>query len=64
MTELEYKALRSSTISDLNLMLKKLTKKGWKPVGDIEVFGGQYVQPIKISMNLDITEEITQEIIN
>ncbi len=62
MAELEYKVLRSSSISELNLMLDELTNKGWKPVGNIEVFDDEFVQPIRILISLDVTEEITEEI--
>lgn len=62
MQERDYKVLRCSSLSELNLLLNEYIIVGWKPIGDTEVFNGEFVQPIQINFNLDITEEITQEI--
>jgi len=63
MSERDFKVLRCSSMSELNLLLQKYSIDGWKPIGGTEVFEGKFVQPIKITFDLDDTEEITQEVI-
>ena len=63
MSERDFKVLRCSSMLELNLLLQEYKIDGWKPIGGTEVFEGEFVQPIKITFDLDDTEEITQEVI-
>ena len=62
MSEKDFKVLRCSSMSELNLLLQEYSIAGWKPIGDTEVFDCEFVQPIKITFEQDDTEEITQEV--
>ena len=62
MLERDFKVLRCSSMSELNLLLQEYSITGWKPIGDTEVFDGEFAQPIKITFDLDDTEEITQKV--
>ncbi len=62
MSERDFKVLRCSSMSELNLLLEEYSIAGCKPIGDTEVFDCELVQPIKITFYLDDTEEITQEV--
>jgi len=62
MNETFFKVLRCSSLEELYLQLEEAALNGWKPVGNTEIFEGEYVQPINIKVALDDTEEITERI--
>lgn len=62
MIEKDYKVLRADSLSEVEAMLEQACNAGWKSTGFIEYLNGVYVQPISITIDLDDTVEITQDI--
>ena len=58
MSEKYYKVLRSGSLSHLHQLLMDARMSGWEPVGDLDLFDGVYVQPIKKNDYEDDTTEI------
>ncbi len=63
MSDSEFKVLRCRSILGLQLLLEEYAHRGWHPIGYTENFDDEYVQPIKIIYDDDITEQITQSLV-
>ena len=62
MNDIYYKVLQSGSLPHLQRLLEKAKTNGWQPVGNIDLFKGKFVQPIKFSgYEDDTTEMITVE---
>ena len=58
MSERYFKVLRSKSLESLHELLSSAENQGWKPVGNIDLLDGEYVQPIKFSDYEDDPTEI------
>ena len=58
MSERYFKVLRSDSLSHLQQLLSDAIKRGWEPVGNHDLFNGEYAQAIKLSDYEDDTTEV------
>ena len=60
MTEEDFNVLRCNSLDELASRVNDYVDRGWKPIGATEVLGGKFVQAVKITFDVDDTEQITQ----
>ena len=58
----EFNVVRCNSVQGLQLLLDEYSKRGWKRIGYMDFLRDEFVQPIKITYEDDITEEITQRL--